>query len=437
MASDVSALEYVTDDFSTVYYIKDDSLYKQIKGADKVKIASDVYDVLKIYDSGEIYYLKDKNEEKTLMDYVIDDMEEVDAFVIEPSYPNYPSYPEEPNWWEYYTDEEYMIAQRIYAEEYYKWEEEYKRVETEYNEACTVWYEKMFRDELREEIKGNTLWQSYCSLCFYNGSEEAVITDSFSTECYRNDDYTYALNTPVITYEAYVQSEFEKVNLSQIESVYDVESIVEMALFSDCERYITVKGSATVVEQEKEATSFKINDSGTSVYYIDDIPDRADYGELYHISISKGVVGNAEVYESDVYTGYCDFVTDTEFQYFKDYRNGKCELYINKNRIDYDVETSNVEVCFELGKVFYFTDWSDNKDCGILMAYNGKESVKIADDVHSFVVMPNGCVLYLYDYSTNYNRGELYRWSNGVTCKLDDDVLCVLPILDNKYRGVR
>ena len=70
-----------------------------------------------------------------------------------------------------------------------------------------------------------------------------------------------------------------------------------------------------------------------------------------------------------------------------------------------------------------------------MKVYDGKEATKIADDVHNFSVTPDGRVLYLYDYSLNYYKGELHEWSNGETRKIDDDVVCVLPILYSKYRG--
>lgn len=435
IASDVSTLEYVTEDFTTVYYIKDGSLYKQVEGADKVKIASDVYDVIKIYDSGEIYYLTSEAEEISLMDYVTDDMKDADASIAEPSYPNYPSSPSRPSWWNYDTDAEYDAAYEAYEEAYEAWQAECDRMKTEYYAAREAYYAKLSRDELREDLEEETLDQSSYSLCFYNGTEEVVITDAFVGGYYYDSSYTYASNAPVIAYEAYNQSNLEKVKLSEVESIYDIENMVEAALFSSSERYIAVKGTATVIEQEKEATNFRINSAGTEVYYIDDIPNEKNYGELYRISIADGVVGKAEVYDSDVYTGYCYFVNETDLKYFKDYKDGKGELYINKNKIDYDVDIYNVEVHSDLGKVFYFTDWNDEKDYGTLKVYDGKESVKIADDVHSFSVTPDGRVLYLYDYSLNYYKGELHEWSNGETRKIDDDVVCVLPILYNKYRG--
>ncbi len=429
IASDVTSLAHITEDFSTVYYIKDGSLYKQAGDADKEKIASNVQNVIRIYDSGEIYYLTAEDGEISLMDYVTDDMKDADASLTEPSYPTYPDYPNSPSWWQYDTTEDYNAAYEAYEDACEAWETERDRIETEYNAAREAYYAKQSRDALREELEGKTLDQSDCSLCFYNGKEEVVITDAFA------NNYTCANEEPVIAYTAYNQSDVEKIKLSEIENIYDIENMVEAALFSSTERYIAVKETASVVEQEKEATNFRINPSGTVVYYIDDIPNEKNYGELYRISITNGAVGKAEVYDSDVFTNGGYFINDAEFEYFKDYKEGKGELYINKNKIDYDVAVYSVNADSDHNNIFYYTDWNSDKEYGTLKVYNGEESVKIADDVHDEVIAPDGRVLYLYDYSSNYYKGELHEWSNGKTRKLDDDVICILPIIDGKDRG--
>ena len=61
VASDISSIEHVSKDLSTIYFIKDDSLYKKSADSeDKEKITSDISNVIKIYDSGEIYYTKEE-----------------------------------------------------------------------------------------------------------------------------------------------------------------------------------------------------------------------------------------------------------------------------------------------------------------------------------------------------------------------------------------
>ena len=433
IASDVSSFEHLTGDFTTVYYTKDDSLYKQVEGKEKLEIASDVYDVIKIYDSGEVYYTTRKNQEISLMNYVNDDMKSTDDSITEPAYPNYPSSPNYPYRWNYNSYSAYIVAYEAYKEAYATWQAERSRMENEYNEACEVYNAKVSRDRMRASLEDKKLDQYGYSLCFYNGTKETVITDSLADANFY--DYTFAIDEPVIVYRAYNQSNLEKVKLSEVESIYEIEHKVIDALFSSSDRYIAVKDSATAVKQEKEAKKFIINSSGTIVYYIDNISTEKQYGELYRISISKGVPGKAELYDNDVYVSGYEFLSDTEIGYFKDYKDSKGELYINKNKIDSDVKIGKIEFFSNLGKIFYFTDWIDSKAYGTLKVYDSKNAMKIADDVHSFSVTPDGRVLYLYDYSLNYYKGELHEWFNGTTRKIDDDVVCVLPIIYNKYRG--
>lgn len=62
---------------NVVYYTKDNSLYKKNGSKDKEKILSDVNRVLYIYDSGEIYYVKSDDGEKSLYYYNGKDSEKI------------------------------------------------------------------------------------------------------------------------------------------------------------------------------------------------------------------------------------------------------------------------------------------------------------------------------------------------------------------------
>jgi len=70
---DEYGLEWVSEDGKTVYFLKDDTLYKKVEKKDKEKIASDVTSVLSTYESGEMYYVKSTEEAETLYDYIIND----------------------------------------------------------------------------------------------------------------------------------------------------------------------------------------------------------------------------------------------------------------------------------------------------------------------------------------------------------------------------
>ena len=432
IAGDVFSLEYVSDDLATVYYVKDETLYKKNEGEESIKIASDVYEVVKVYDTGEIYYMKGESAEVPLMNYVIDDMKDEDASITEPERPDYPSIPA--RWSFYGTVDEYDA-------EYEEIVQERERLRTEYQEAVTVYQEKVFRDNLRKKL-AESMTESNISLCFFNGSEETVVTDGlvWDYDCgYGGDIYfedQIAIDVPVLVYEAYNFSNLKKLKLSEISSLNEINDLVESAREACIENRVAVRNVETTVEQEKKAECFRVNGSGTDIYYIDNVPDDKVYGDLYHISISDGNIGKPELYDNDVYEYFCYFVDSKQLEYFKNYEGPSAgDLYINGKMIDHDVGAYDVSVCKDMGEIVYLSDWNEEKSRGTLKIYNGEESVAIADDVHSYEIMLNGDILYLRDYSVNYQKGELCRWNGSESKKIDDDVEGVLPMADGEDRG--
>ena len=282
-----------------------------------------------------------------------------------------------------------------------------------------IYYLKSEPEEPLLMDKG-TIEQPVYSLCYFNGTEETVITDTFVYNDNSYNSYAIAANAAVIAYEAYDQSHLEY------------------------ERYIAVKDTATVVEQQEYAADFTINADGTIVYYIDNIPDDKDYGELYRIDITNGVIGKPEFYDSDVL--YCnhiyeniEFVNGSRLLYFKDCKNvdrtdAAGEVYIDKVRVGTDVCIRSVVNYGDFDKVFYLTDWNDDKEYGTLKVYQGDKVTKIADDVCDYSVTNDGRALYLYDYSLSNHKGELREWNNGETRKIDDDVICIIPTIENRDR---
>ena len=418
IASNVTRIEYVSDDFKTVCYTKDLSLYRQIEGKDKEKIASYVCAV-DVYDSESIYYLK----LHPLMDYVIDDMEEADALITEPDYPDYPDYPLRVD---FDTEAEYNAAYDAYLEEY-------EQMSAEYDAAYESYCAKVRRDNLRKSLENRYSGSLTCSLCFFDGTEETVITDSFYGSGWEDNNMQGPGDALVIACETY---DLEKIKLSEVESVYDVESKLRESMYDSMQLCVVVKKTATVIELENGYSDVWINGSGTMICYIDGISEEYGYGDLYSISIVDGVVGKPELCDSDVdvdTSGY--FINDRKYFYFKDSQGNKGDLYINKNKIDYDVYDYRVTADNSSGKVYYYTDWDFDKGYGTLKVYQNGKAVKISDDVYDYTVTADGRVLYLYDYSLKYKQGELYEWNNGETRKIDDDVQSIITNVDYKYRG--
>lgn len=388
--SDVASLNYVAEDFSVILYIKDGTLYQKISGEEKVKISSDVENVIASYDSGEIYYVKAETAEVPLIDYVYDDKKEVDAALTEPNYPGWDA-----------SDSEYEAYEQAYEE---------------YNA-------KQRRDGFRQQLAEETMEMTTYELCYYDGEEETTLTESFSY-----GGYSRAADKAVITYTAYDPDGDIGVKLSELESVYDVNTMVNDALYSASEIYVAT-GALSVPLNREAKGNFLLSSEGKELYYFDDISEDGSYGDLYRIEISSsGELENSELYAGDVYPNMIYFVGKDKLLYFKDYKENKGELYINQEKVDYDVYAYDVRYDEDQDRVLYYTDWSGEKNYGTLKFYQKKEARKIADDVTDCFSLPNGDVLYLYDYSQKYYHGDLYLWGGKDAEKIDDSVVCILPV---------
>lgn len=405
LESGINWVKYVNKDMDTIYYMKDDSLYRMVEGKEREKIATDVSKIINVYDSGEIYYTRSDSTEKYFIDYVEDDMKDSDAFMTEPEPPEYPLYRN------YNTYEEYNTAITQYYTDY----EVYKQEQTAY-------YEKQKRDELRKKLAEATMSQLTETLYYFDGKEEIMLSDAF---VHRE---AAAEETPVIVFSLLEQEEIKKLKLSEIASINDVRDIVEEAGDSLYEKYIAVKDSITEIEQN-EAFRLNISPDGKTVYFMDNVSEES-YGELYRMKISKDKPQKPELYDSDVYAHYGYCLDNDTYRYYKDVRDGKGDLYINRERIDYDVKIYS-DVCQEeAGIVVYLTDWNDEKEYGTLKIFKNGKAVKAADDVHYYSVTSTGEIFYLCNYNLKYYRGELFLYKNSKIKKIDDDVMAFIVVGD-------
>lgn len=421
--SEVSEISYVNKKLNTVYYLKEGSLYKRIIGKDKEKIASDVSSVIKVYKSGEIYYLKSDSREVKLIDYIEDDMKDTDAAMVEPISPEYPSY------WDYYNYDNYYYDYDEYASAV----EQYDKAYDEYMTAKYDWYDREFRDELREELAEKTITNQIYAICCYNGKEEKVLSDN----CVYQDvsDCIVAKNNPVIIFSTFDASVTKKVKLSEISYVSEAEEMVEETIYSSIEKNIAIKDNSSVIEQTK-ANNFVITSDGKTVYFVDEISEENYHGALYKMDILGNNPKKPELYDNDVYQYGVDIISDNKVVYYKSVNDLKGELYVDKQLIDYDVELwCDLIYTDKTDNIVYICDWNEEKEYGTLKKYNNGKSEKIADDVHEFNATPNGEILYLCEYNTNRSKGELYTYNGGKVKKIDDDVVSIIPICDIKYRG--
>lgn len=65
--------------------------------------------------------------------------------------------------------------------------------------------------------------------------------------------------------------------------------------------------------------------------------------------------------------------------------------------------------------------------------------MRIADDVNSFTVAPDGSLLYLFDYSVKRYTGDVHSFQHGKSVLLDSDVVALIDlykITQRQYSGM-
>lgn len=400
--SNITRILQVSEDCKTVWYFKDENLYVKESKKTKKKIASDVADVLCIYESGGIYFLKGDTETITLKDYVIDDMKESDAQMVEPVYPS---------WSEYYDR----------YEDYDQAWDAYDAAVDAYYEARDAWWDKEDRDDLRRDLEGETIEIEVYDLYFYNGKK--VKTVAKNVDRYGMD---YANQNATIVFGVFEDKEVEKVKISEVVYLYQIRNAVEDAfeVYSGC--YVAVQDSKTKVNLT-DVDRIQVADNGKMLYALCNV-EHGDEGDLYKIAVSGKSLKKAEKIASDVCTYDIDFVDGNKLAYFKDVTNSSGTLYIDKKKIDSEVSLYSVNYFEDLKGITYHTDIDEDDDSYTLMMYKDKKKTEIAEDVHSFVVTRKGKIVYICDYNTDRNEGDLYLYDKKESKQIDDEVSRIIVI---------
>ncbi len=437
--SDVSHIEHVSEDLSKIFYMQEDRLYVyDTKEGAETKIASDVDDVLEVYDSGEVYYLV--AEEKPISDLIDDDMAASDAELKNPDdlvneaydleYPDYDDYEDYDDYWDAYDAywEEYEALDDAYWDEYY--------------ELSDAYGDKDDRDYLRECFEEDT-YTTY-SLYYFDGKDDVLVSESY--DC----DYSVSAEDKAVIAFTATASEIEKVKISELDYYsYYASTVAEMAMSGSQTLQVAVKDTATEVEVQEEGFQIEaISDDGKTLLILDNAEyemdedyeeyegtEYEDYyktfecGELFRITIGD-TPGAPESVATDVYsanfapTGKIAYMTDydretyTSTMFYDGVELGEIYTYSNVYHKDTD-------------SLLFFTDWDEDDECGKLMMFRDGKITEIKDEVHSAVFTAKGDILYLYDYSTSREKGDLYKYTGkDEDLKLDEDVQA---IVDTSY----
>jgi hypothetical protein len=449
-----SSIQYVSEDLTTLYYLKGDTLYLKKGNKDKEKLLTDVTNVVSIYETGEIYYLKENGADYLLSDYVNDDMLAWDQTItepVEPVYPNYydyqpdTEYPVEPDYysfadyWGYVDWDAYDAAYNEYyaaVDEYNaQWDEAYNTAVADYNSqydaylaALEEYNAKLNRDSIRANIEGVTIPVTKYTLSYYDSKKSFVITDNY----YTNLDYSS--QKPVLLYQNLNESGIPKLNLSEYTSYDDLYSMATNSLFYKTENYSAVGSESKLLNQES-GTSYYLKEDGSAFYYLDNYNETADSSDLYEITITDNKPGDPVLAEEDV-SNVSLLYDGNSLIYFKNVNNMEGDLYLNKKPVDSEVYIYSAYIKEGTDELMYFVDFNSDTQLGTLKLYNSKDKIKIGDDINSYCVVSDKYITCLMDYDVNAGKGDLYVYDGSDKKKqIDTDVTSIISIYENSYRG--
>lgn len=398
-------IKYKSDDLSTIYYVSKDSLYLLKSGSEPQKLdikiddndtdsdksssssyssSSSSISSIQLYavnNNGTFFYTYPSELSLSVIDYIDDDMETSDKDLTKPNY----------------YDSKYKNNYSAYYDDYY------------------AYLGKSDRDELRTEVKNI----STCKLCYFNGTSSTDVSSSVSSVTEATYDNNSNGTADRVAYFENDYSDIGKVaKMSETVSKdgstaitkYDIyDKIVPKSSIS----YSTGSSSIEVVSVKNSSYSdslnMKITEDSKSLCYIDD-------ETLYKADISSDKSGEPVKIMDDVSS--FDIIDSKVFSLSDN------ALYIDGVKIADDVSRYD----YVDGKVYYLTDVDTSSYHATLMKYNGKDSVKISEDVSLYQIIDENNIYMLYDFNKFSEDGDLIRYNGKDTETIDSDVSYIYQI---------
>lgn len=435
----ISEFIYSSPDLSRIYYLIGNDLYLSVKGAEGEKILSGVSDVIKIYETGEIYYISQTREERKLAEFVEDDMLMADKSLKQPIQPEYPSYegnrprmpiPKEPlitdyEDWNSYT-QDYDIYLTKIGDYNAEWDrlyqvalEQYNREYAAYKEANQKYLNKTARDSLRKALEDETIEISHKTLYYYDTKDTIAMSNTYY------DLLSIVEDRPAIIYSNHSSDHMgkEKRKLSGISNTEEVSNYANSKMQDSLEYYAAIGGIPSLIKQEN-GEDYHFDHSMKYLYYMDHFDEAKRLGVLYRVRITDSKLETPKQYKEEVSSYYLLKGTDTVL-YFKDAMGACGDLYLDNKRIDFEVGMKLIIPAGSGDGFYYITDLDEDMSLGTLKFYNGKASKKISEDVYDFHIMEDNNILYLKDYNLEEGAGKAYLY-HGKESVLDDHVSMIL-----------
>ena len=364
ISGDVSDVLKVSKDLSKIYYLKDDKLYLK-DGEKNDVIARDVFDVVKMYDSGDFYYVKNalSEEDKNL------------------SYSNYEVYDNYGN-----IDLEKTLDNMIKV-------------------YGLVGYELIYNDGEKDTKIADVSRYSYQA-----AEDKAVV-------CYAVVDHKAATEDATVSNygELFSSSELKKhakYYIAVETTPLEVVGAEGLLVFSNGEKAMYWKDmddKDTVTLCTVEISSDKLNNNKVVDENVRNIADVTEDGKIFYIKNYDSDKRQGDLYvdgklvDSDVYMIDFDLLEDSGvLLYYVDYNSDKSKGTLMSATTD----GKTTKICDDVHefrvsldeKILCIKDYKNNKG-DLFVSTDGKEARRLTEDVREI------CSYYNYTRANNQNLG--------------------------------
>lgn len=363
IGKEISAINAFSEDGKTVYYTKEQTLYVKQKGKDAVKIDSDVSAVHTIYNSGEIYYVKQSSVELALKDYVENDAQVATEIksAVEANKLEWNSY----ELFYYDGAKTKSIAKNV----------DYEDMKTATDRAVVMYSVCDMKNA--EKVKISTIPNTWS----IDSTMNSVIASAKS--------YQVAVKGKATSIE---QKGIHTVCISKNgNTIYFVADVVGKQEGSSL-----VFGTLYKIEVSKDGAK-KAKEYDTEVY-VNNIGFAGKDGVFYY----KKVQQVSTFFQGELYV------------------NKACASEKAKvgSAICYQETGSDT--------VYFIDSWKYQKSMGAFQKFENGKTINIFNAAHSFHVTPAGEVLFIGKYNVDTFTGALYLYEADTTTKVDDGVIAII-----------
>ncbi len=411
-------------DLTEYYYFAEGEVGHRIFGSEGKVIADDVYRIIQIYDSGEMYFMRVVRGASVVeeFDFLNDDMVEQDEKYESVARPDFPD---------------------VNADEV-EWAE-YRIALAEFNRSDA----KNLRDDFRARMeRGSGVFTDNLQLYYYDGEKEHFVAEylsPISSDLRDLRQYAVSKAQPMIAFSSFDHTT-NSVRLSEANQWHSMENMVQDILELASMPMIAKGAEAQKIESDlgnSTSKSFVFSADGKTLYYFFGEMEPVFHQDLYEISIGDSA-GKPQLAQEWVYPHGLRSYENGDLLYVTE-RDLDATMLVNLSReILMQGIGSNIERNIVLnGKVIAenaFPYWTSNDRAeilyrqseergfvGKLFLYKDGENIFIDDEVAKAMTNQAETIFYMKNLDEDYMKGDLYVHKDGENKLIATNVQYVDP----------